>query len=296
MTGQKYSPSTSLCLLHEHKRAYQPNMLKAISLTLFIAATAAVYIAGFVPGIGPRSVQEQACPTVVPGEDGSGTTARKAGGMNPPDLRPQEYREHQGFAGFHGYRVMEQDVVSWTGPVGSESVSVFDPDIDLSLFAGYPTYGDSPGMYGTGDDWGDGLPGAPSLMDIEASTPSERKWDLPGMPKTRKITQSPILEMAKVIYPREAGESPGTVVMIVSADRSGRLKEFDVIVEDPPGLGFAQSLKSALQNSIFFPPKVDGENVPYSFQLNYEFCWRCGKESTVQVVSGDIQVGGVGCR
>jgi len=133
-------------------------------------------------------------------------------------------------------------------------------------------------------------------MDMDVPTPIERMWDLPGMPKTRKITQPPILEMAKVIYPRAAGETPGTVVMIVSADRSGRLKKFDVIVEDPPGLGFAQSLKSALQNSIFFAPKVDGENVPYSFQLNYEFCWRCEKESTIKVVSGDIQVGGVGGR
>jgi len=124
MTGQEYSPSTSLCLLHEHKRAYQPNMLKAISLTLLIAATAAIYIASFVP-----------------------------------DMGPQGYLEHQGFAGFHGYRVTERDVVSWKGPVGNSDFFAYDPDLDFSLFAGYPSDDNSPGMYGTGNEWGEASQG-----------------------------------------------------------------------------------------------------------------------------------------
>ncbi len=76
--------------------------------------------------------------------------------------------------------------------------------------------------------------------------------------------------------------------MIVEADRYGWIVNTKVISEEPKGHGLARALSSAICNSTYFPPIVNGEKAPYKFQLTFRFCRDCPRKPTFRVISGDL--------
>ncbi len=296
MTRLDYKTCSTLCFLHEHKRAYQPNLLRAILLISIASTIAAIGIRLLVQApeiIENADAEQQADGLEFGAADQSGADTKSTGGY--VDFLPPAYRDHEGFAGFEGYMVLPEShptaELSTFDPTEYTSIS---PDVDFAAVRIGSTDATLP-LYGTGDDCGDGLPGAMTFLDMNLPKRHGEHWRFPGIANgtpTGDGRHAPILQFANVRYPQKGKFIDGRVMMIVDADRAGRLKDIEVISEEPSGHDFAEAVKDALDRSLYWPPVVDGEKVPYRFQLTYDFCWACRRQSTVEVVSGDMIVAG----
>ncbi len=292
----KYNPCASISALHEHKRAYQPNLLRAILLVSIASAIAAlgIRLRAHEPEISEYADAEQQADRFEFGAaDQPGVDSKSTGGN--ADFRPPTYRNHEGFAGFTGYRVLSQATL----PLVETSISApeyFDliPAIDFastrigSVDAALP-------MYGAGDDYGDGLPGAMTFLDMNLPSRSN-DWSLPGIGSGRAFDQPPLLRLKRIKYPLKGIYVDGKVVLIVCADSTGFIRDCEVVYEEPWGCDFARALKDALYASTFSPPVIDGEKVPYRFEMTYEFCWQCPRPSEIAVVSGNLILRGPNTR
>ena len=286
-----YKPCRCICLLHEHKKAYQPNLLKAMGLVMLVSALFAACFA-YRQSNDPANALQPA-ESITSGENGTGTTAARAGAVGL-DFRPPAYHEHEGFAGFRGYKVVSTSV---TIPVDVSPIphkyTNIKPEFDLVATRFGSTDTTLP-LYGTGDGPGDGLPGAPTLLDMNLPPSHQRDWSLRGIEskviEPKRPDSPPVFRFAGVWYPKKARNVNGTVVMIVNADKSGQIVKTELISEDPEGFDFGSALEQAVYNSIFFAPVVNGNKVPFRFQLTYHFSYYCPRESKVEILSGDMIV------
>lgn len=294
----RYRPSGVILSLHEQKKRYQPNMLMAIGISLLLSVLAGMYISML---LGPKRtftnrfvLKLDALPRISGDDEAAGSRSV----TEPLDLRPARYQQHDGFAGFRGYRVTR------TGPV-AVGTPLETGELDMDQFV--PSYTDKIGKPfahagDIGDGYDDGLPESPSLLDIES--PRARSRHLRNLLSAHRSTQidvgerdrPPVLKLQPVRYPKKGWHVNGTVRLVLVVDAKGNIRKYQIVDEDPEGHGFAQALKDALNESHFFPPSVNGEKLGVRYEFTYEFCWECPQKPDIKVTKGDLIISPAGGR
>lgn len=293
-----YKPNGVVSSLHEQKRRYQPNMLMAIGISLLLSGLAGVYISS-LPG-PDRAFTERSVLTFGAVLHGSGDDETKGNrsATEPVDFRPARYQQHDGFGGFSGYRLVRS---------GPDAVRTPWESVDLTPDQPTPLCTDQvTGPFALASDsddcYDDGLPRSPSLLDIKS--PLARSRHLRDLLSGHRDTQidlgerdcPPVLKLQPVRYPKKGWHVNGVVRMVLVVDAKGNIRECQIVNEDPEGHGFAQALKDALNESSFFPPRVNGEELGVRYEFTYEFCWECPRKPEITVTKGDLIVSPYGGR
>ncbi len=295
----KFSPNALITSLYEQKKRYQPNMLMAIGITLLLSALTGAYISTLS---GPDEAFIH--PSVqgfirLPSDSENNETTNYGRSGKPVDLRPARYHQHEGFAGFNGYKLFRsypEVTPSLTVPDTWESdalvENIMDDDFrELSLRTTDFDF-----------SYDEGIPRSPLLID-HVSDRSHRQSlrKLPTGENNTKIDpgerdRPSLLKLHPVKYPRKGWYVNGTVKLILVIDARGNIKESDIVDEDPEGMGFAQVLKDALNESSFFPPIIDGEKREARYELTYEFCWECPQKPDIRITGDQLVVSSYGNR
>lgn len=293
-----YRPNGVVSSLHEQKKRYQPNMLIAMCICLLLSGLAGVYISTLQ---GPNKTiidRSELTFGAVPHNSGDDKTTDNRNVTEPVDFRPTRYRHHDGFAGFSNYRLVRHGPDAVRAPWAPEELAPDQPPpLDNDQIA-------EPFALASGSDDGydDGLPRSPSLMDIES--PRARSRHLRNILSIHGDThidlgerdRPPLLKLQPVRYPKKGWHVNGVVRMILLVDAKGNIRDCQIVNEDPEGHGFAQALKDALNESSFFPPRVNGEHLGVRYEFTYEFCWECPLKPVIMVTKGDLIVSPYGGR
>ncbi len=291
MLGE-YRPNNVVLSLYERKRRYQTNTLLATGILLLLSVLTGIYISALS---GPdKTFSDRSMTTFGSVQHSTGsdeTTTSNKGVTKPVDFRPARYQQHEGFAGLRGYRVARNELTTVNTPQKPEEQV---PDLPISFYADFI---DEPftDLY-IDDSYDDGLPGSPSLFDIESPRVRSHRLrsSLSGYGDTRielgERDRPPILRLQPVRYPKKGWYVNGLVTMVLTIDANGNIREYRVVNEDPEGFGFAQALKEALNESSFFPPIVNGKKLGIRYKFTYEFCWECPQKPDIIVTKGDLIV------
>lgn len=295
MVGHDYEPSLTISLLDEHKGSYQPNILKAMGVTMILPVVLALYITVFLPGVPDEETVIDASDLIFVeerpfgSETASGTSGEtsKSSGSRSPDIRPPAYRHHEGFAGFDGYRIGKDLMFA-----GSDYI----PGGDIPLPEAFPFVSED--LNGTlmlafeSEDQDDGLPESPTFLDLDRPRSLPIDWNIPGFADGEIDIPSrdrpPMIKLEKVKYPRKGWHVNGVVKIVLIVDDEGQIKECEIVQEVPKGHNFALAFKEALNESVFFPARVNGQDVGVRYNFIYDFCWECPEKPEIRVSRSDL--------
>jgi TonB family protein len=113
----------------------------------------------------------------------------------------------------------------------------------------------------------DALPAQFSAVAEDEYLPAHRISVLPQFPKEEIL--------GALIYPPAARRSgiEGRVVLELFIDRTGTIRQIDIVQEEPAGRGFGDAARAAFRDILCEPAKANGQNVsarvryPVSFRL-----------------------------
>lgn len=295
MAGYEYKPGLTISLLHEHKSRYQPDMLRAIGLTMTLPVALTFYITVFLSGeVGNEvvidasdliSIEELSYRSKPISETSEET--KKSSEFRFSEIRLPKYRHHEGFAGFDGYRTGKRPV-----SVGADytSGSAIPPPEEFSIAVEY--FDNSPVPSLELEDQDDGLPKSPTFFDFELPGSLPVGWNTPGYAdgEIRQPTRDrpPMIKLERVKYPKRGWHVDGLVKIVLILNDKGQIKKLEIVREEPKGHDFAQAFKEALNESLFFPARINGRDVGIRYEFTYEFCWQCAQEPEIRVTRGDV--------
>ncbi|MFQ5498312.1 MAG: hypothetical protein ACE5FH_01450 [Candidatus Zixiibacteriota bacterium] len=291
MVSQEYIPCSTIARIHEHKSEYQPNMTRALCLVIALSISVALFLA-FLPG--PSVVDsDYSAPGDFIAADipaASGETANKRQ-LSSIDVRPAAFRAHTGFAGMMGYAIVK-DI-----PIVHNRYEPEPPTTPLPVLAVSDGLNDFGFESVIPADYDFGLPPPVTFLSFESSRrdlgPIGHSASLGFMTPPMDIPKRyrpPLLKLQPVRYPRKGSHLNGKVTMVLVVDNNGSITESRLVSEEPKGHDFARSLKEALYESVFFPPRVNGRKVGIRYEFTYEFCWECPEKSVIEVRRGDLMI------
>jgi hypothetical protein len=265
--AQEYLPSATLTSLHFRKRAYQINLCKALAVTVSIFALLSLGFILWTNDNEPVSFVEgyfiDSSKILLPVKDGSPSGGGKTLPGSPLAIGLD------GFGGFEGYRIS-------SGLHGVKAAiyrpmpeSELEPDMD-GLSPGSLKYEESYGFsnYAFEDGIFDyGLPKRDITSDRVRQLPRD-----PGREVKKIKNETMAIKMQNVKHPQKAIGIRGEVRLMVTIDDGGNILNCEVLYENPPGYGFADALQAAIEESLIFPPVVNGVKVGAKILFTHIFC------------------------
>jgi TonB family protein len=119
----------------------------------------------------------------------------------------------------------------------------------------------------------------PSPAALVTAQPAVSAWEEEEYLPADRITNDHVFPMDLIlkalVYPAAAKRSgiEGRVELNLFIDRLGAIRRIDILVEDPPGMGFGEAAVQALQGIVCKPAKANEQDVsvriifPISFRL-----------------------------
>jgi len=264
-----YSPSATIASLHLRKRAYQINFCKALALTVSIFVLAIFIITLSLNKREPVQLTRHSGYLIDASkillQNKAGDT--HGGGQHSPGSPLAN--KYDGFGGFEGYRVAHGARGVKAAVYRPSTSSNLEPDMG-GLTPGSIKFDENFGFsnfaYGDGNfDYG--LP--------KRNINSDRVWKLPRDPgqKVKQLKNEMMaIKLERVIHPKGAAGIRGEVQLHVTIDNRGNILNCEVLREQPEGYGFARALRSAIYESLIFPPVVNGAKVGAEITITHLFC------------------------
>jgi len=281
----------------EGKRCYQCNMCIGMGVATGLCAVAAMIVMMLSGGM------EIAIERGLPGG---------GGGSGPNKGVPQKIGTGEPLRTVHRKSTISKSIAAvnrW--PTGGfiERYTII-PDVEVTRvteydgieteWLRYPEMSDvEPGVslpegpgYGFGVGDGDDSYGMPEDEPFMPPVRSKIKWPESGDGlNLGGISLSALIEFTGgVRWPWEAKISDtGYVTLAFTIDEKGRVGDWEVIRELPPGKGFAGVMKDYLIfNCRYHARKVGGVAVPTRVKLDAMICWECMQ--SMEVTQGDLAV------
>lgn len=271
MAGYVYKPPAFIAGLVRRKQAQHKNMLIIMATTYAIALL-----------IGAYAVFNQPDTTQV-FFSALGNEPEYSSFSHPSGAPP----EPRGSTDLNAARVISSTKLLRANPIIVRDGMMSPASIEIVT----PSMGD---FAWTGES--DLMPGVPDGSDLsfasdlygngtaaggDASLPGRAMWEWTERSAQiiipPRITPAYMKPMTRLRHPRKAAGIDGWVALRFKIGKSG-VYDFEILAEDPPGLGFGAAVKSYIDNCYIWPATVGGEVIVTEVQATFLVCLNCEAE------------------
>jgi hypothetical protein len=272
VTGYVYKPPAFIAGLVRRKQAQHKNMLIIMAATYVIALLIGAY-AIFTPadktgvfyaaiGNGPEYGSFSQAPGMPPNAGGL-TERRTVSAVTSTNLlrtNPTIVRDETTAPACIEIATLDAGDFGWAN--------------EIDLMPGVPGGSD---LVFASDSYGDNMPagGDTSLPGRAMWEWTERTARIIIPPDTTPAHMKPTTQLR---HPRKAVGIDGWVVLRFKISERG-LYDLEILVEDPPGLGFGAAVQTYFDNCYVWPATVGGRPVVTDVRATFRVCIGCATEA-----------------